>query len=167
MTARLSLIAALADNRVIGRDNRMPWHLPEDLKRFKRVTLGAPVIMGRKTFESILAALGKPLPGRTNIVVTRNRDYAQPGCTVASSLDEAIALAGAAEQVFVVGGGEIYAQALPRAQRLYLTLVHIDVDGDAYFPAFAASEWREIEREAGTGDPAFEFVTYERVATPA
>ena len=165
---RLTIIAALTRNGVIGRGNRLPWHIPEDLKRFKALTLGHPVIMGRKTFQSILATLGKPLPGRENIVVTRSRDYTPPGCRVVHSLEDAIAAAAGAEEVFVIGGGEIYALALPHAHRLQLTEVHADDQGDAHFPAFDLADWLEVSREslvsAGPGGLRFDFVTYERRA---
>ncbi|HTO47482.1 MAG TPA: dihydrofolate reductase [Burkholderiales bacterium] len=151
----VSLVAALARNRVIGAGNRLPWHLPEDLKRFKRLTTGAPVIMGRKTHQSI----GHPLPGRRNIVVTREPGARWPGCEVVHSLDQAIASAGDAPEVFVIGGAELYRLALPRADRLYLTLIDADYAGDTLFPAFDPAEWRETVREPGAG---FTFVTYER-----
>jgi dihydrofolate reductase len=151
----VSLVAALARNRVIGAGNRLPWHLPEDLKRFKRLTMGAPVIMGRKTHVSI----GRPLPGRCNIVVTRQGGASWPGCKIAHSLDDAIALAGNAPEVFVIGGAALYAAALPRADRLHLTLIDADHQGDTFFPAFDPADWREIAREPGAG---FAFVTYER-----
>jgi len=165
---RLTIIAALTRNGVIGRGNRLPWHIPEDLKRFKALTLGHPVIMGRKTFESILATLGKPLPGRENIVVTRSRDFAPPGCRVVHSIEDAIAAAAGVEEVFVIGGGEIYALALPYAHGLRLTEVHADDQGDAYFPEFDLADWLEVSREslvsAGPGGLRFDFVTYERRA---
>jgi dihydrofolate reductase len=159
-TTRLSLIAAMARNRVIGRDNALPWRLPEDLKRFRRLTMGAPIIMGRKTYDSI----GRPLPGRRNIVVTRQRDLALAGCEIAGSLEDALALAGDAPEAFVIGGAEIYRAALPLADRLYFTLIDADYEGDAYFPAIDLAAWREIERERGdaTSELRYEFVTYER-----
>jgi dihydrofolate reductase len=155
----ISLVAAMARNRVIGAGNRLPWRLPEDLKRFKRITMRAPVIMGRKTHESI----GKPLPGRRNIVVTRQPGARWDGCEVAGSLDAALALAGDAPEVFVIGGGELYRLALPRADRLYLTLIDADYAGDAFFPEIDPREWRETAREPGAG---FAFVTLERVRPP-
>jgi len=165
---RLTIIAALARNGVIGRANRMPWHIPEDLKRFKALTLGHPVIMGRKTFESILATLGKPLPGRENIVVTRSRAFAHPGCRVVQSIEEALAAADGADEMFVIGGGEIYALALPFADRLQFTEVHAETAGDAYFPQFERCAWQEISRQARTMDSPirlrYDFVTYERRA---
>ena len=136
----LSLVVAMARNRVIGAGGRLPWHLPADLKRFKEITMGRPVIMGRKTFESI----GKPLPGRVNIVVTRRRGWSAPGCRAAGTLEEAIAAAGAGE-VFVIGGGELYAAALPRADRLYVTEVDAEVPGDTHFPEVDLSRWRLVE----------------------
>lgn len=146
---KLSLIVAMAQNRVIGINNNLPWHLSEDLKYFKRVTMGKPIIMGRKTFESI----GKPLPGRTNIVVTRNQKYTADGIKVVHSLDEAIqlceniALIDESEEALVIGGAELYQQALTRAERLYLTEVHAEVHGDAFFPEFDRDDWQEIGRE--------------------
>ena len=151
----VSLVAALARNRVIGAGNRLPWHLPEDLRRFKRLTMDAPVVMGRKTHESI----GKALPGRRNIVVTRQPDARFAGCEVAGSLDAALALAGDVPEVFVIGGAELYRLALPRADRLYLTLIDADYEGDTFFPGFDPADWRETAREPGAG---FAFVTCER-----
>ena len=160
----VTIVAALGRNRVIGKDNRMPWHIPEDLKRFKALTMGHPVIMGRKTFESI----GKALPGRENVVITRSHDFEAPGCRMVHSLGEALAAAGAAAEVFVIGGAEIYALALPLADRLQLTEVHAAVDGNTYFPDFDPSVWREVSREPGsTAGPdglRYDFVTYERRA---
>jgi dihydrofolate reductase len=162
----VSLIVAAAANGVIGRDNRMPWHLPEDLAHFKRLTLGHPVIMGRKTCESIVAALGKPLPGRANIVVTRQAHFAAPGCTVASSLEAALGAARGADEVFVIGGAEIYRLALARADRVYLTRIDAEVEGDATFPTLDPAEWREVAREehppAGGRAFGFAFLQYDR-----
>jgi len=162
----VSIIAALARNRVIGRDNRMPWHLPEDLKRFKRLTLGHAVIMGRRTFESIIATAGKPLPGRENIVVTRSSVWTRPGCRVANSLDAALAAAHASAEAFVIGGAEIYALAMPLAQRLYLTEIEREFDGDTFFPGFDRSGWREVSRERRAPEGAegfgYAFVEYRR-----
>ena len=145
---KLSLACAMAQNRVIGRNNNLPWYLPEDLKHFKRITMGKPIIMGRKTFESI----GKALPGRSNIVVTRNPDYAADGIRVVTSLDEARTLSESIveidgmEEAIVIGGAEIYRLALPLADRLYLTEIHADVEGDTYFPEFDRSLWQEATR---------------------
>lgn len=145
-------------NRVIGVGGKMPWHLPDDLKRFRRLTNGGTVVMGRKTFESI----GRALPGRRNIVVTHRPDFDAPGCEVVASLDDALR-----EDAFVIGGGEIYAQALPRADRMELTLVDVRLpDGDTYFPAWREDEWRELRREHHPPDArheyAFDYVTFER-----
>jgi dihydrofolate reductase len=162
----VSLIVAAASNGVIGRDDQMPWHLPEDLAHFKRLTLGHPVVMGRKTYASIRAALGKPLPGRTNIVVTRQAGFAAPGCIVAASLDAAFAAAREAAAIFVIGGAEIYRLALERADRVYLTRIDAAFEGDATFPALDPAVWREAEREnhspAGERTFAFAFLRYER-----
>ena len=139
---RMSLIAAMAANRVIGRDNRLPWHLPADLKRFKRLTMGHTLIMGRKTFESI----GRPLPGRSTVVVTRQAGYAPPGVRVAHSVREALDLSEG-EEAFVAGGAEIFQETLPVADRLYLTLIEKEFEGDTFFPDFDPSEWRLVEEE--------------------
>jgi dihydrofolate reductase len=146
---RLALIWAMTRNRIIGSDNALPWHLPDEMRHFKRSTLGKPVIMGRKQFES----MGAPLPKRANIVLSRNRDFAPDGTTVVRTLDEAIACATAAnrdstnDEIMVIGGAEIYALALPRADRLYFTLIDAELDGDTSFPDFDIDEWREISRE--------------------
>jgi dihydrofolate reductase len=141
-----SLVVAMARNRVIGRDNRLPWRLPADLAYFKQVTMGHPVIMGRRTWESI----GRPLPGRQNIVVTRNRDYTAPGAAVVGSLDDAWRAAGDVEEACVIGGTSLFAEALPQADRIHLTEVEAEVEGDTYFPPFDRSQWveREIARQA-------------------
>ena len=150
---RLSLIVAMAKNRTIGLDGAMPWHIPEDLKFFKRVTMGHPVIMGRKTYQSIGAAL----PGRTNIVVTRNKDFEAADADVVHDLSEALTKAkateelwrpdGGREEIFVIGGADIYGQALPEAQRIYMTEVHQEHPGDAFFPELAEGEWKETDRQ--------------------
>ena len=139
----ISLIAALADNGVIGRDNGLPWHIPEDLKHFKTLTLGKPVIMGRKTFESI----GKPLKGRSNIIVSRNKNLLIEGAEVVASLEEAMARAKEfGQEIMIIGGAQVYAEALPKAERLYLTFVHTKAEGDTFFPDFATADWVELER---------------------
>ena len=138
----LSLIVAVADNGVIGDGNRLPWRLPEDMRWFRRQTTGKPVLMGRKTYESI----GRPLPERTNIVVSRDPDFAAEGCIVVGDLEAALDAAGDAEEVMVMGGANIYEQLLPRADRIYLTEVHARPEGDAHFPPFERSEWEERER---------------------
>lgn len=158
----ISLIVAAAENDVIGRDGTMPWHLWTDLLRFKALTMGKPVVMGRRTHESI----GRPLPGRRNIVVTRRADYEAPGCEVVGSIDEAIEAAEDATEIMVIGGGEIYRQLLPRADRIYLTRVHLDCDGDAYFPGLDPDEWRVTEEAAhaadAANDHAFTIMTLDR-----
>jgi dihydrofolate reductase len=143
----------MARNRVIGRDNSLPWRLPVDMRHFRELTTGHPVLMGRKTFES----LGRSLPGRTNIVITSNRHYAAQGCLVANSLDEALALAVSHTrpddpQIFVIGGEKLYSQMLPRADRLYITLVDAEIEGDARFPDFDLTEWRETQAVAHPAD---------------
>jgi dihydrofolate reductase len=166
----VSLIAALSRNRVIGRDNALPWKLPEDLKRFKALTLGHPVIMGRKTYESILAALGKPLPGRENIVVTRSPDYRAPGCRVVHSLAQALEAARAApgsDECCVIGGEEIFRLSLPIADRLELTEIHRGYEGDTWFPPYDPAEWQETAREPReSGGLRYDFVTYQRRPMP-
>lgn len=146
----IALIAALARNGVIGRDNQLPWRLPGELKYFKTVTLGKPVVMGRKTFES----LGKPLPGRTNIVITRDKHFTAAEIVIADSVEsalqqaDAIAQRDAVAEIMVIGGADIYRQTLALAQRLYLTEVQADVDGDAYFPSVDFAQWSLLRREA-------------------
>lgn len=146
---RLAVIVAQAENRVIGVGNKLPWYLPEDLKYFKRVTLGKPIIMGRKTFESI----GRPLPGRCNIVITRDTQWQAEGVVAVTGPQAAIEQAAAQAEVdgvdeaLVIGGAEIYRQMLPLADRLYLTQVHAEVDGDAFFPPFDRAQWAELARE--------------------
>jgi dihydrofolate reductase len=143
---KISLIVAMAQNRVIGRDNKMPWHLPEDLRYFKRITLNKPVVMGRNTFESI----GRPLPQRTNIVISRNPGYRIDGALVVNSLEAALQKCRDlnAEEAMIIGGAQIYAQALPLADRLYLTEVAAVIDGDASFPDFERKLWQEVARES-------------------
>jgi dihydrofolate reductase len=160
----IALIAALDRNGVIGRENRLPWRLPDDLQRFKALTIGRTVVMGRKTYESI----GRPLPGRRNVVVTHQPEYRVAGATVMHGLDEALGVAAGDEVVFVAGGGSLYAQALPLADRLYLTEVETAVaGGDTFFPAIDPARWRLVERKGHPADDrhafAFSYATYERV----
>jgi dihydrofolate reductase len=161
---RLSIVVAVADNGVIGKDNALLWRLPDDLKYFKAITMGKPIVMGRKTFESI----GRPLPGRTNIVVSRQVGLSIPGCTMAVSLEHAIQIAGDVPDIMIVGGAEIYRLALPFVDTVYLTEVHASFDGDVTFPALDASEWLETHREDHAMDEkhahAFTFVTLQRRA---
>ncbi len=166
MRPEIILVVAAADNGLIGRDNGLPWHIPGDLKRFKRMTVGKPVLMGRKTFDSI----GKPLPGRHNIVLTRDSGWRADGVTVAANLAEAIAAAGMnpqarAAEIMVIGGAEIYALALPIATRIELTRVHLAPDGDAHFPELESRDWSEIAREKAAAEgeiPAHDFITLVR-----
>ena len=146
---KLALICAVAENRTIGRNNSLPWHLSEDLKYFKRITMGNSIIMGRKTWESI----GRALPGRTNIVITSNTDYEAEGVKVVGSLEaalklvESISIIDGSEEAFVIGGAALYKEALPYAQRFYLTRVHADVKGDTFLAEFNEEEWNEVSRE--------------------
>lgn len=165
MTPPLALIAALARNRVIGRDNRLPWHLPADLRFFKQTTMGKPLLMGRRTWESI----GRPLPGRRMIVLSRNPDYQAPGCAVVRSLDEALEIAGAVPEIMVIGGATLYQQTLPLAERLYLTRVEADVPGDACFPEWNEKDWRLVWEEPHPADAnhawSYRFQRWERTDT--
>jgi dihydrofolate reductase len=157
------IIAAIAANGVIGGGNQMPWRLPEDLKRFKKLTLGHAVIMGRKTFDSIMTTSGEPLPGRDNIVITRSRGWTGVGCRAVHSLEAALAAVPAGRDAFVIGGGEIYALALPFARRLYLTEIEREFQGDTVFPDFDRSRWQEVSREPrAEGSLGYAFVEYAR-----
>ncbi|MFT5440527.1 MAG: dihydrofolate reductase [Alphaproteobacteria bacterium] len=165
MSVRLALIAAVARNGIIGRDGDMPWRISADLKYFKSTTMGKPIVMGRRTFESI----GRALPGRLNIVVSRNAGFTADGAETATDLDQALEIAAlqGGDEVMVIGGGEIYAAALPHADRLYLTEIHTDAEGDVHFPTFDRAQWRETSREdhaADGGTPAFSFVTLDRIS---
>jgi dihydrofolate reductase len=161
---KLSMIAALSTNNVIGRNNQVPWHLSTDLKRFKSLTMGHHLIMGRKTYESV----GRPLPGRINVVITRQTEYAAEDVIVVHSLEEAVRIAAKAgdQEAFIAGGAEIYAQAMHRADRMYLTRVHAEVEGDTWFPDFDdVSEWRLTDSEHFDADEKndfpFSFLTYD------
>jgi dihydrofolate reductase len=157
----VSLIVAMSENRVIGVDNDLPWHLPADLKFFKATTLGKPIIMGRKTFDSI----GRALPGRQNIVVTRNNDWSHDGVDVAESVEAAIALAEGADEIMITGGAQIYKQSMDIVDRMYITEVALTIDGHAHFPEFSNDNWYETARESHSAEadkPAYAFVTYER-----
>jgi dihydrofolate reductase len=160
----ISLIVAASANNVIGVNGGLPWHLSDDLRRFKAITMGKPIVMGRKTYESI----GRPLPGRQNIVITGQADFAASGCDVVPSAAAAVAAAGAASEIMVIGGGQIYALFLPLAQRVYLTRVEVELEGDVQFPALDPSLWRETSRQqhpAGDGnDYAVQYLTYARSA---
>jgi len=162
MPTRISIIVAMAHNRTIGINNTLPWRCPEDLKRFKTLTMGHHMIMGRKTYDSI----GKPLPGRTTVVVTRNPDLKIDGCIVTRSLNEAIAACTGDDEIFIVGGAELYALALPLVTTLYITEIQQEVEGDAYFPPFGRNEWEEVSREQRSQQQpqtlTYHFVTYRR-----
>jgi dihydrofolate reductase len=159
----ITLIVAVADSGVIGRDNTLPWHLPEDLKRFKRITMGKPMIMGRKTFESI----GKPLPGRQNIVVTRDTNYHRDGVTVAHDAEGAVRAAADAPEIMVIGGAELFRAFLPRATRVHLTRVHGNIAGDVTWQALDEGDWHLVERETRPADErhayAMTFEVWERL----
>ena len=162
MKPQISLIAAMAENRVIGRENRLPWRLPADLQHFKALTLGKPIIMGRKTWESLPGLL----PQRPHIVVTHDPQYRAEGCTVVNSIEAALEAAGDVPEVMIVGGAAFYEQMLSRANRLYLTLVHAQVEGDAFFPDYDETAWHEGSRERHGADEKnpydYTFLTLER-----
>ena len=151
---KISLIVAMAANRAIGLDNKMPWHLSADLKKFKAITMGSPIVMGRKTYESI----GRPLPGRSNIIISRNSDYQQAGCLVFNDIKAAIeASSKDAEEIFIIGGAELYKATLPHADNLYLTLINQDFNGDTFFPEIDFKAWTEASREDISDDPSVNF----------
>ena len=158
----LSLVVAASSNNVIGRDGGLPWHLPDDLRQFKRLTTGKAVIMGRSTYESI----GRPLPDRRNIVMTRNADYVADGCDVVSSVSEAMDAVEGAEEVMIIGGGQVYRDFLPLANRIYLTRVQAEVEGDTYFPEIDEATWRLVSSEHHAADEkhryAFDVMVFER-----
>ena len=151
---KISLIVAMATNRAIGLDNKMPWHLSADLKKFKTITMGCPIVMGRKTYESI----GRPLPGRTNIIISRNLEYQQAGCLVFNNINTAIETSSKKEdEIFIIGGAELYKATLPHADNLYLTLIQQEFIGDTYFPEIDFNAWTEISREDISDDPSVNF----------
>ena len=162
MKPRVSLIVAMAKNRVIGANNTLPWHLPADLKHFKTLTMGHHIVMGRKTYDSI----GKPLPGRTSVVVTRNANYAPPGVVVVNSLESAISACADDEEIFVIGGAELYRQAIALADRIYLTEIDADIPGDAHFTELDRKLWQETGRVSHAPDEKnlyhYHFVVYDR-----
>jgi dihydrofolate reductase len=162
--ALLSFVVAMDRNRLIGRDNGLPWHLPPDLKRFKALTLGKPIIMGRKTHESI----GRPLPGRRNIVISRNPSYTAAGCEVAGSLEQAIALTADVEEAVIIGGTALFASAFPLVQRMHLTLIDAEFPGDAWFPEYNPAEWCVSAEEThhyneGAAEFDYRFVQLDRI----
>ncbi len=160
---KISLIVAMATNRAIGLNNEMPWHLSADLKKFKKITMGAPILMGRKTYESI----GRPLPGRTNIIVSRNRDYHQPDCLVFNTIEQAIESCQEYEEIFVIGGATFYEAMIEVADKLYLTEINKDFLADTFFPVINKKEWKEVAREDilndSTVDFSYSFITLEKV----
>ena len=160
---QINLIAAMARNRVIGKDNQMPWHLPADLQHFKSVTMTHPIIMGRKTYESI----GRPLPGRRNLVISRNPDLVIEGVEIFNSIDAAMARCSAAQSVMIIGGANLYEQMMPYADYLYLTFIDHETEGDAYFPDWSDYQWTELSREHHTADDNnpydYQFVTLKRL----
>ena len=162
ITMRLSIIVAMADGGVIGRDGTLPWHISDDLRRFKRITMGSPIIMGRKTYDSI----GRPLPGRRSSVITRQSDWQADGVTAVGSLDAALAACQDCEEAFVIGGAEIYRLALDKANRVYLTRVQATVEGDVRLPEIAWDEWQLVEQQSGEPDEKnpypYQFETYDR-----
>jgi len=159
----ISIIVAASTNNVIGVQGALPWKISDDLKRFKQLTMGKPIVMGRLTWESI----GRPLPGRQNIVITRQPDFSAEGCDVVASPVAALDVAGDAEEIMIIGGGQIYDLFLPKAGRLHVTRVHTEIEGDAFFPAIDASSWKLVDSEAFVASEAnqfaFEFMTYDRV----
>lgn len=159
----LSAICAMSENRVIGCQNQLPWRLPADLKHFKKITIGHPIILGRKTYESI----GRALPDRCNVVITRDVDFKAPGCVVVNSIETALLAVGYSEEAFVIGGALLYQQLLPKVNRLYLTEIHQVFEGDAYFPALDMSEWRLISQEDHAADGEnpypYSFITLDRI----
>jgi dihydrofolate reductase len=150
---KISLIVAMDSNRVIGLDGKMPWHLSADLKRFKQITLGSPILMGRKTFD----AIGRPLPGRENLIISRNPDYRQPGCRVFTDIESALRHAHASPELFVIGGATLYEAMLAQAEYLYLTLIHHEFVGDTRFPAIDYAAWRTLERVDVANDSSVDF----------
>ncbi|MFV7769063.1 type 3 dihydrofolate reductase [Shewanella marisflavi] len=150
---KIAMIAAMANNRVIGKDNQMPWHLPEDLRHFKQMTLGKPVVMGRKTFESI----GRPLPGRHNIVVSRQADLVIEGVTCVTSFEQAKEVVKGCDELVVIGGGQLYAELLPQADILYLTEINLDVAGDTHFPEWDDGSWQLLQSESHINDKGLEY----------
>ncbi len=159
---QISAVVAMSENRVIGVDNQLPWRLPADLQHFKAVTMGKPVLMGRKTHESI----GRLLPGRENVIITRNKDFEVAGATVVHSIDRALAAVAQAEEVMVIGGSMLFSEMMPQLQRIYLTVVHVELEGDSYFPEFRFEGWRKLSSERHEADEvnsyAYSFELWER-----
>jgi dihydrofolate reductase len=160
---RIAAVVAMSENRVIGNDNKLPWRLPADLQHFKKITMDKPILMGRKTYDSI----GRPLPGRCNIVITRDSDFQAPGCVIANSIECALKAAAYSEEVCIIGGALLYQQMLSRIERIYQTIIHHDFSGDAYFPELNGVDWREVERESFQPDEknaySYSFITLDRI----
>ena len=150
---KISLIVAMANNRAIGLNGQMPWHLSADLQRFKQITMGSPIMMGRKTFD----AIGRPLPGRENLIISRNGDYEQSACRVFTSIEDGLDYASSCDELFVIGGATLYEALLPTADYLYLTLINRSFEGDTYFPEIDYKGWRELSREDVEDDPNVDF----------
>ena len=160
---QISAIVAMSKNRVIGRQNQLPWHLPADLRHFKKITLGHPIVMGRNTFTSI----GRALPGRRNIVISRNPRFEASGCEVFHSIDGALQAVSSADEVFIIGGAQLFQECLPKIERIYLTLIHADIAGDTFFPEIDYSRWREMAKENHTPDGenqySYSFITLQKL----
>jgi dihydrofolate reductase len=161
---KISIIVAMASNRAIGLDNQMPWHLSADLKKFKHITMGSPILMGRKTYESI----GRPLPGRDNIIISRNINYKQAGCFVFNTIESAIASCHQHDEIFIIGGATFYEAMLPKANKLYLTHINQPFEADTFFPSIKQDEWKEVKREEIDNDSSvdftYSFLTLERIS---
>jgi dihydrofolate reductase len=159
---KISAIVAMSENRVIGRNNQLPWHLPADLRHFKKITLGNPILLGRKTYESI----GHALPDRCNVVITRDANFQAPGCIVVNSVETALTSVEYSNEIFVIGGALLFEQLLPRTERIYLTIVHHEFEGDTFFPELDSHEWKEVSRERFPADEenkyAYSFITLDR-----
>lgn len=160
----IAAIVAISENAVMGKNNQLPWHLPADLQHFKKITMGKPILMGRKTFDSI----GRVLPGRCNVIITRDEAFQAPGCVVATSIDTALASVSYCDEIFVIGGAALFQQMLPMVDRLYLTIIHHEFDGDTFFPDINLAEWQETEREDHLPDEvnrySYSFITLEKKA---
>ncbi len=160
---RISAICAMSENHVIGKNNRLPWHLPADLAHFKKITWGKPILMGRKTYESI----GRPLPGRCNVVITSNKDYQAAGCVIVHSVEQALEATKDSDEIFIIGGALLYQRTLPLIQRLYVTLIHQHIEGDTFFPELKREEWQEVGRTDHDADSngafSYSFIVLDRI----
>ena len=159
---KISAIVAMSENRVIGKDNQLLWHLPADLQHFKRITMGKPILMGRKTYQSI----GRPLPGRCNVVITHDPAFEASGCVIANSIETALTAVEYSNEIFVIGGAILYQEMLSLIERIYMTIVHREFTGDAYFPALNSADWQEVERVSHSADEKkqynFSFISLQR-----